>query len=47
VLARHEDAGAVVLNTAVSGAILIDLPRDATPRVVREWRRPASRYWRE
>jgi competence protein ComEC len=47
VLARHEDAGADVLNTANSGAILIDLPRDAVPRVVREWRRPAGRYWRE
>jgi competence protein ComEC len=47
VLARHEDAGADVLNTAISGAILIDLPRDATPRVMRKWRQPASRYWRE
>ena len=47
VLARHEDAGADVLNTAVSGAILVELPRGAEPRVVREWRRPATRYWRE
>jgi competence protein ComEC len=47
VLARHEDAGSDVLNTALSGAILINLPRDGAPRVVREWRRPASRYWRE
>ncbi|PTR34549.1 competence protein ComEC [Luteibacter sp. OK325] len=47
VLARHEDAGADVLNTAVSGAIQVDLPRGAAPRVVREWRRPAGRYWRE
>ena len=47
VLARHADAGADVLNTAVSGAILVDLPRDTTPYVAREWRRPATRYWRE
>ena len=47
VLARHEDAGAAVLNTASSGAILIDLPRGGAPRVVKEWRRPVSRYWRE
>ena len=47
VLARHEDVGADVLNTALSGAILVDLPGDASPRVVKEWRRPADRYWRE
>lgn len=47
VLARHEDAGAELRNTAMSGAILVDLPRDGIPHVVREWRRPASRYWRE
>jgi competence protein ComEC len=47
VLARHEDAGANVLNTARSGAILIDMPRDGAPHVVKEWRRPAGRYWRE
>jgi len=47
VLARHRDAGAEVLNTAVSGAIVVDLPHGAAPRVVKEWRRPAGRYWRE
>jgi len=47
VLMRHRDAGAEVLNTAVSGAILLELPRDTAPFVAREWRRPARRYWRE
>jgi competence protein ComEC len=47
VLQRLEDAGAAVMNTAVSGAIELDWPREATPHVVREWRRPALRYWRE
>jgi competence protein ComEC len=47
VLGRHADVGSDVLNTAGSGAILLDSPRDAPPRVVREWRRPARRYWRE
>lgn len=47
VLARHEDAGADVLNTAVSGAILVEAKRDAPPGVLREWRRPVTRYWRE
>jgi competence protein ComEC len=47
VLARHADAGIDVLNTASSGAVRVDLPHDAGPRVWREWRRPATRYWRE
>jgi competence protein ComEC len=47
VLVRLEDAGSAVLNTAASGAIAVDLSRDAVPRVAREWRRPADRYWRE
>jgi competence protein ComEC len=47
ILARHREEGAEVLNTASSGAIRIDMPRDAPPHVDREWRRPARRYWRE
>jgi competence protein ComEC len=47
VLARHADAGIDVLNTASSGAVRVDLPHDGGPRVWREWRRPATRYWRE
>jgi competence protein ComEC len=47
VLTRLEDAGADVLNTAFSGAIQIDWPANSAPRVIREWRRPARRYWRE
>jgi len=47
VRARHEAAGARMLFTAESGAVAIDFPADAPPRVHREWRRPKDRYWRE
>lgn len=47
VIDRHADVGAEVFVTARSGAIRIDFPHDAPPRVAREWRRPADRYWRE
>lgn len=36
-----------MLNTAEQGAIEVDFPADAPPRVVRAWRRHRFRYWRE
>ena len=47
VIDRHAEAGADVFVTGRSGAMRIDFPADAPPAVVREWRRPADRYWRE
>lgn len=47
VVDRHAAIGAEVYDTARSGALRIDFPADGSPRVSREWRRPASHYWRE
>jgi competence protein ComEC len=47
VVDRHADLGAAVYDTARSGALRIDVLASGEPRVVREWRRPANRYWRE
>ncbi|UPG87539.1 DNA internalization-related competence protein ComEC/Rec2 [Luteibacter aegosomatis] len=47
VLARHRRAGADVRITADSGAIAVDFPAEGEPSVMREWRRPRDRYWRE
>lgn len=44
---RHAAMGAEVYVTARSGAIRVDFPVAAPPLVMREWRRPAARYWRE
>jgi len=44
---RHAAMGAEVYVTARSGAIRVDFPVAAPPVVAREWRRPATRYWRE
>jgi len=47
VVDRHADIGVDVYTTGRSGATRIDFPADAPPAVVREWRRPVERYWRE
>ncbi|BFI95760.1 MAG: DNA internalization-related competence protein ComEC/Rec2 [Rhodanobacter sp.] len=47
VLARYAAAGVPVLNTADSGAIALDFPRDGPPRVTSRWRLRDPRYWRE
>jgi len=47
VVRRYADAGVPLLNTATSGAIEVDFPARAPPRVVARWRRKARRYWRE
>lgn len=47
VVARHEAVGSEWRVTASSGAVAVDFPADAPPRVLREWRRPKDRYWRE
>ena len=47
VLARHRRAGADVRITADSGAVAVDFPAEGEPSVMREWRRPRDRYWRE
>jgi len=44
---RHAAMGAEVYVTARSGAIQVDFPVAGPPVVVREWRRPATRYWHE
>jgi competence protein ComEC len=44
---RYAAAAVPVLNTAVAGAIELDFPAHAPPRVAAEWRRRQSRYWRE
>ncbi|HEY4091735.1 MAG TPA: DNA internalization-related competence protein ComEC/Rec2 [Luteibacter sp.] len=44
---RHAAVGAQVYDTARSGAVRVDMPVRGEPHVVREWRRPADRYWRE
>ncbi|MGA7437623.1 MAG: hypothetical protein WBW32_05790, partial [Luteibacter sp.] len=44
---RHAAVGAQVYDTARSGAVRVDIPVRGEPHVVREWRRPADRYWRE
>lgn len=47
VVARHEAVGVQWRVTASSGAVAIDFPADAPPSVLREWRAPKDRYWRE
>ena len=47
VVDRHAAMGSDVYVTARSGAVRVDFPVAAPPVVVREWRRPAMRYWRE
>jgi competence protein ComEC len=47
VMRRYAAAAVPVLNTAVAGAIELDFPAHAPPRVAAEWRRRQSRYWRE
>lgn len=47
VLARHAAAGAEVIGTAEAGAVQVDFPADAVPRVTRRWRLDERRYWRE
>jgi competence protein ComEC len=44
---RHAAMGTDVYVTARSGAIRVDFPAWGPPRIVREWRRPAERYWRD
>jgi competence protein ComEC len=47
VIRRYDDAGVPWLNTARSGAIRVDFPADAPPRVISQERQQQSRYWRE
>jgi len=47
VMQRYDDAGVPWLNTATSGAILVDVPPDRPPYVAGTWRQRQSRYWRE
>ncbi|WP_404612578.1 DNA internalization-related competence protein ComEC/Rec2 [Rhodanobacter hydrolyticus] len=47
VLARYAESGVPVLNTADSGAIALDFPRDGPARVAVRWRLRDPRYWRE
>jgi competence protein ComEC len=47
VVRRFEAVGTRMLVTASSGAVRIDFPAGAGPRVVREWRLGERRYWRE
>jgi competence protein ComEC len=47
VIRRYDDAGVPWLNTARSGAIQVDFPADAPPRVISQERQQQSRYWRE
>lgn len=47
VLQRYRAAGSEVIVTADAGAVRIDFPARSDPRMVREWRRPKDRYWRE
>ena len=47
IVKRYEDAGIPWLNTATSGAIEVDFPPDAPPRVTARWRERQARYWRE
>ena len=47
VIQRYEDADVPWLNTATSGAIQVDFPPDAPPRLTFQWCRYQPRYWRE
>ncbi|MGH8157014.1 MAG: DNA internalization-related competence protein ComEC/Rec2 [Rhodanobacter sp.] len=47
VLARYADAGVLVFNTAMEGAIPLDFPADAPARRETGWRWRQPRYWRE
>ncbi|WP_109125952.1 DNA internalization-related competence protein ComEC/Rec2 [Dyella sp. C11] len=47
VMQRYDEAGVPWLNTAVVGAIQVDVPADGPPRVALTWRPRQSRYWRE
>jgi competence protein ComEC len=47
VLQRYAAAGVPVLNTATAGAVEVDFPARAPPRVAVSWRRRRPRYWRE
>ncbi len=47
VVERFERHEVPLLNTAVAGAIRVDFPANAPPRVTATWRQDAARYWRE
>ncbi len=47
VVKRYEDAGVALSNTASSGALTVDFPRDSAPRLVAQERTRIWRYWRE
>jgi competence protein ComEC len=47
VVARYAAAGVPLLNTADTGALRIDFPADAAPRVAARWRQVRPPYWRE
>ena len=47
VVQRYADADVPLLNTADQGAIQVDFPAAAAPRVAARWRWLARRYWRE
>lgn len=44
---RYEDADVALSNTATSGALTVDFPRDSAPRLVELERTRERRYWRE
>lgn len=47
VVARYAAAHVPLSNTADAGALLVDFPRDAQPRIVSRERERQHRYWRE
>ncbi|MEO7051297.1 MAG: DNA internalization-related competence protein ComEC/Rec2 [Rhodanobacter sp.] len=47
VVARYDEAGVPLFNTAEEGAIEVDFPADGPPQRQPGWRRRQTRYWRE
>lgn len=47
VVARYDDAGVPLFNTAEQGALEVDFPADGPPRRKPGWRLRQTRYWRE
>ena len=47
VLARYDDAGVPLYNTAEQGALEVDFPADGPPQRQAGWRLRQTRYWRE
>jgi competence protein ComEC len=47
VVERYATAGIALANSAVDGAITVEFPRDASPRIAVRERERQRRYWRE